>query len=116
MVFFNCIFGVNVGGFMLTEFSIVPIGVGSSLGERLSLVLKIIDESGMSYKVNPMGTVIEGEWEDTMDLIKKCRDELMKNDERVLISIKIDDRKSKSGRINEKVASIERRLGKSLIK
>lgn len=101
---------------MLTEFSIVPIGVGSSLGDRLSLIIKIIDESGMPYKVNPMGTVIEGEWEDIINLIKKCRDELMKNEERILISIKIDDRKSKSNRINEKVASIERRLGKSLSK
>lgn len=101
---------------MLTEFSIVPIGVGSSLGDRLSLVLKIIDESGMPYKVNSMSTVIEGEWEETMSLLRKCRDELMKNEERILISIKIDDRKSKFNRINEKVASIERRLGKSLSK
>lgn len=101
---------------MLTEFSIVPIGVGSSLGDRLSLVLKIIDESGMPYKVNPMGTVVEGEWEETMDIIKKCRDELMKNEERILILMKIDDRKSKSNRIDEKVASIEKRLGKSLNK
>ena len=101
---------------MLTEFSIVPLGVGSSLSDKLSIVLKIIDESGMSYKVNPMGTVVEGEWDDTMDLIKKCRDELMKNEERVIISIKIDDRKSKTNRINEKVASVERKLGKSLRK
>jgi conserved hypothetical protein TIGR00106 len=101
---------------MLTEFSIVPLGVGSSLSDKLSIVLKIIDESGMSYKVNPMGTVVEGEWDDTMALIKKCRDELMKNEERVIISIKIDDRKSKTNRINEKVASVERKLGKSLRK
>ncbi len=101
---------------MLTEFSIVPLGVGSSLSDRLSLVLKIIDESGIPYKVNPMGTVIEGEWEETMGLIKKCRDELMKKEERVLILIKIDDRKSKSNAINEKVASIEMKLGKSLKK
>jgi len=101
---------------MLTEFSIVPLGAGSSLSERLSLVLKIIDESGLPYKVNPMGTVIEGEWEDTMNLIKKCRDELMKNEERVIISIKVDDRKGKYDRINEKVASVERRLGKPLHK
>lgn len=101
---------------MLTEFSIVPLGVGSSLSDRLSIVLKIVDESGMPYKVNPMGTVIEGEWEDTMALIKKCRDELMKSEERVIISIKIDDRKSKSNRIDEKVASVERKIGKSLRK
>lgn len=101
---------------MLTEFSIVPLGIGSSLGDRLALVLKIIDESGMPYKINPMGTVVEGQWDEIMALIKKCRDELMKTEERVLISIKIDDRKSTTNAINEKVASIEKRLGKSLRK
>jgi uncharacterized protein YqgV (UPF0045/DUF77 family) len=32
---------------MLTEFSIVPIGSGSSLGDRLAEVLRIVDESGL---------------------------------------------------------------------
>ncbi|MCX8030091.1 MAG: MTH1187 family thiamine-binding protein [Thermodesulfovibrionales bacterium] len=101
---------------MLTEFSIVPLGVGSSLSGKLAIVLKIIDESGLPYKVNPMGTVIEGEWEETMELIKKCRDELMKHEERVLINIKIDDRKFKTNAIDEKIASVEKKLGKSLKK
>lgn len=101
---------------MLTEFSIVPIGIGSSLSDRLAIVLKIIDESGMPYKVNPMGTVVEGSWEETMDLIKRCRDELLKTEERVLILIKIDDRKSKYNRIEEKIISVEEKLGKILSK
>jgi uncharacterized protein (TIGR00106 family) len=101
---------------MLTEFSIVPIGIGSSIGEQLSAVLNIVDKSGLPYRLNPMGTVIEGEWEEIIGLIKKCRDELMKKEERVLISITIDDRKDKPNRIEEKVASIERRLGRALKK
>ncbi len=101
---------------MLTQFSIVPLGAGSSISEKIAKVLKIIDESGITYKINPMGTVIEGEWEETMNLINKCREELLKNEDRLLISISIDDRKAKSGRINGKVESIERKLGKTLNK
>ncbi|MCX7913415.1 MAG: MTH1187 family thiamine-binding protein [Thermodesulfovibrionales bacterium] len=101
---------------MLTEFSIVPIGVGSSLSDKLAIVLKIIDESGITYRVNPMGTVVEGTWEETMDLIKKCRDALMETEERIIINIKIDDRKSKHNAIEEKIASVERKLGKTLKK
>ncbi len=101
---------------MLAQFSIIPVGVGSSLGDQLAAVLKIVDESGIPYKVNPMDTVVEGEWEDIMGLIKKCRDEIMKNGERVVISITIDDRKDRPNRIEEKVASLERRLGKTLNK
>jgi uncharacterized protein (TIGR00106 family) len=101
---------------MLVEFSIIPIGVGSSLGDRLAEVLKIVDASGLAYKVNPMGTVVEGEWNEIMELIKKCHATVMKTGERAVTKITIDDRKGKSGRIEEKVRSIERRIGKPLKK
>lgn len=101
---------------MLAEFSIIPIGSGSSIGDQLAVALKVVDESGMPYKVNPMGTVVEGEWDDIIKLVKRCHDEIMKKEERVLISISIDDRKGKPNRIEEKVASVERRIGKALNK
>ena len=101
---------------MLVEFSIIPIGVGSSIGDQLAEVLSIIDASGLPYKVNPMGTVIEGEWDGIMKLIKKCHKTVMKAGERALTTIIIDDRKGKQNRIEEKVKSIERRIGKSLKK
>jgi uncharacterized protein (TIGR00106 family) len=101
---------------MLVEFSIIPIGVGSSLGAHLAEVLKIVDASGLPYKVNPMGTVIEGEWDEIMKLVKKCHKTVMKIGERTITTISIDDRKGKPNRIEEKVKSIERRLGKSLRK
>ena len=101
---------------MLAEFSIIPIGSGSSIGDQLAIALRVVDESGMPYKVNPMGTVVEGEWDDIINLVKRCHDEIMKKEERVLISISIDDRKGKPNRIEEKVASVERRIGKALNK
>jgi len=101
---------------MLVEFSIIPIGVGSSLGDRLAEVLKIVDASGLAYKINPMGTVVEGEWNEIMELIKKCHATVMQTGERAVTKITIDDRKGKSGRIEEKVKSIEKRIGKPLKK
>jgi uncharacterized protein (TIGR00106 family) len=101
---------------MLIEFSIIPIGVGSSLGDQLAEVLKIVDASGLPYKINPMGTVIEGEWDEIMKLIKKCHNTVMKTGERAVTTISIDDRKGKPNRIDEKVKSIEKRIGKSLKK
>lgn len=101
---------------MLVEFSIVPVGIGSSVGDKLAEVLKIVDASGMPYKINPMGTVIEGEWDDVMKLIKTCHAAVMKVGERVLTHINIDDRKGMPERIDAKVQSIEKRLGISLKK
>ena len=101
---------------MLIEFSIVPVGSGSSIGDRLAEVLKIVDESGLPYKVNPMGTVVEGEWDDLLRLVKKCHKAVMKTEERAVTTILIDDRKGKPNRIEAKVTSIEKRIGKTLKK
>ncbi|MBI4654670.1 MAG: MTH1187 family thiamine-binding protein [Nitrospirae bacterium] len=101
---------------MLVEFSIIPVGVGSSIGDQLAKVLETVDASGLPYKVNPMGTVIEGEWDEVIRLIRKCHNTVMKDSERALTIISIDDRKGKPNRIDEKVKSIEKRLGKRLKK
>jgi len=101
---------------MLAEFSIIPIGAGSSIGDRLAEVLRIVDASGIPYKINPMGTVVEGEWDEVIRLIKKCHSTVMKTGERAVTTISIDDRKGKPKRIDQKVRSIEKRIGKALKK
>jgi len=101
---------------MLFEFSIIPIGAGSSIGDPLAIVLGLVDKSGLPYKVNPMGTVVEGGWDEVMALIKTCHDAVMAREERAFIRIEVDDRKDKPMRIEEKVKSVERRLGKELMK
>ena len=101
---------------MLVQFSIIPVGKGSSIGDDIAKVLKIVDASGMPYKINPMGTVVEGTWDQVMKLIKRCHKAVMKNGERVVTTISVDDRKGRSGRIDEKIRSVEKRLGKSLRK
>jgi len=101
---------------MLAEFSIIPIGTGSSIGDQLAEVLRIVDASGIPYKINPMGTVVEGEWDEVIRLIKKCHNAVMKIGERAVTTISIDDRKGKPRRIDQKVRSIEKRIGKALKK
>jgi len=101
---------------MLIEFSVVPIGVGESMGDQIAKVLKIVDESGLPYKANPMGTVIEGNWEDVLAIIKKCHQEVIKSSPRIITSISIDDRPGKPNRITEKLKSVEKRLGKEVKK
>lgn len=101
---------------MLVEFSIIPIGKGPSLGKEVARVLKIVDESGLPYKINPMGTVVEGTWDEVIGLIEKCHKTMLNKEERVVTKITIDDRKGMSNRIEEKVKSVEKQLHKSLRK
>ena len=99
---------------VMVEFSVVPVGKGASLSREGSSVLKIVAESGVNYKANPMGTVLEGSWEEVMGVVKKCHDEVMKGAERAVTSIKIDDRIGKDARIEKKLESVEQKLGKKL--
>lgn len=101
---------------MLAEFSIVPLGAGPSVGEHIAEVMKIVDKSGLSYKLNPMGTVVEGGWEEVMALIRKCHDAMMGRCQRAITTITIDDRKGKADMMESKVRSVEDRLHKSLRK
>lgn len=101
---------------MLVEFSIVPLGKGASVGKDIAKVIKIVENSGLPYKLNPMGTVVEGKWDELMALIKRCHRLVLRDGERVVTTIKIDDRKGRSNMIEEKILSLERRLKKSLRK
>ncbi len=101
---------------MLVEFSIFPLGEGASVGDKIAGVLKIIDESGLPYKFGPMGTTIEGDWNSVMKVIRKCHQGVMKNSERVVLHISIDDRKGRKGMLEEKVKTVEKKLGKRLRK
>jgi len=99
---------------MLVQFSIVPLGTGESVSEGVAEVIRIVDESGLSYRTNPMGTLIEGEWDEVITLIRKCHEEALRSASRVLTSISIDDRPGKPDRITEKIKSVEKRLGREI--
>ena len=102
---------------MLAEFEVIPIGTASaSLSSLLADVAKLIDQSGLDYRVGPMGTVIEGDWDRIMRVAKQCHQTLLGSVDRVMMTIRIDDRKDKpgNGRIVQKVQSLEAKVGRPL--
>lgn len=102
---------------MLAELIIVPIGTKSaSVSELLVEVARLVDGSGLDYRVGPMGTTIEGDWDRIMQLAKQCHQAMLGSAERVMTTIRIDDRTDKpgGGRIVQKVHSLETKLGKPL--
>ncbi len=102
---------------MLAELEIIPIGTKSaSLSGLLAEVAKLIDASGLDYRVGPMGTVVEGDWDQIMRLAKQCHEAMLKSSARVMTTIRIDDRTDKlgTGRMVQKVQSLEQAAGRSL--
>ena len=101
---------------VLLEFTMSPLDKGESLSQYISRSLAIIDASGLPYRLNPMGTVIEGEWDECLELVKKCFERMASDCNRISCSIKIDFRKGQSGRIESKIAKVESLVGKKLKK
>ena len=101
---------------VLLEFSMSPMDKGESVSNYVSRSLEIISESGIDYRLNPMGTVLEGEWDEVMTVVKQCYETMRSDCKRITCSIKIDYRYEQGGRLVTKMSSVEKRLGKKLKK
>ena len=97
----------------ILNFAIFPTDKGSKgSSEYVSMVLKMIDESGVSYKLNPMGTSIETETlEEALEIVNKSYKVLDPFSERVYSAITIDIRKGRKDGMKQKIQSIENRIG-----
>ena len=101
---------------VLLEFSMSPMTKGESVSPYVSRSLEIIDKSGLDYRLNPMGTVIEGSLEEVFSVVKACFDRMQEDCDRISTVIKIDYRKGAKGRLTSKIDSIEKILGKGMKK
>ena len=91
----------------LLEFSMAPLEKGASVGDYVARSLKIIDESGLDYRLHAMGTILEGEIDDVLGVLKKCFQAMATDCERITCTAKLDYRRGHSGRLKAKVASVE---------
>ncbi len=91
-----------------------PLDKGESVSHYVSRSLDIIDQSGLAYRLNPMGTVLEGEWDEVMGVVKKCYDRMSEDCDRVSCVVKIDARKGKTERLTAKTKRLEAMLNKKL--
>ena len=99
---------------VLLEFSMAPLEKGASVGEYVARSLKIIDESGLDYRLHAMGTIIEGEIDQVLGVLKKCLEAMAADCERITCTAKLDYRQGYAGRLKSKVTSVEEKLGKKL--
>ena len=96
--------------------SIFPIGKNSSMSRQVALAIEEIAKSGLDYQITSMGTLIEGEWDEVLRVVKKAHDKMIKVSDRVYITMAVDSRTGKKSRLAGKVQAIEKILGKKLKK
>jgi len=102
---------------VLVEFAMFPTDKGESVSQYVSRIIKMIDESGIPYKLTPMGTVFETETiEEALKVIENAYKQLEPDCNRVYSVVKFDIRKGKSNRLVQKIKSVESKLGKEVSK
>lgn len=95
---------------IVCEFSIVPIGAGESVSPFVARCEKIVRESGLPHQLTAMGTLVEGEWDEVIAVIRACHLAVRADNRRVSTLIRIDDRDAPPGRLARKVRSVEEKL------
>ena len=101
---------------MLLELSVIPLGRGRSISGDIVGLVRIIDAGGLDYRLTAAGTIIEGRWDELMDVARKCHAEMRQKTERVITFMKVDDYADRAGRLTGAIASVEGKFGKPLKK
>lgn len=99
---------------VLLEFSMSPLEKGESVSPYVARCLEIIDASGLDYRLHAMGTIVEGEIEQVLEVLRRCFDALAQDCDRITCTAKLDYRRGHQGRLETKVASVEEKLGRKL--
>jgi len=99
---------------LLAEFSMWPMDKGESVGPYVARLLDIIDKSGLPYRLGPLGTCVEGDYDAVMSVIKKCHEALAGDCKRIACTIKMDWRQGHDNMLESKIASVEKTLGRKL--
>jgi uncharacterized protein (TIGR00106 family) len=91
--------------------SVAPVVEGSMAGE-VAKAVAALDEFDVAYETNPMGTVIEADSiEDVMAAATAAHKAV--DGDRVSTFLKIDDKRTRDSSAADKVAAVERELGRS---
>lgn len=98
----------------LMEFSMFPLDKGSSLSSYVAKVLDVVDSSSFTYRLTPMGTIVEGEFDALLALLSSCFKILEPASERISLSVKFDHRRGENPRLDQKIESVETKLGRKL--
>lgn len=95
---------------VIVNFAIFPLAKGESVSSQVTIALNVIKNSGVAYELNPMGTCIEGEWNEVMDVVNRCFKELEKDCNRIYLTMTVDYRKGSTDRMRSKIKSVEEKL------
>ncbi len=97
---------------VIADLCVVPIGIGVSVSKEIALCERILAEAGLKTRLHAYGTNIEGDWDQVFAAVKRCHEALHASGvPRISTTMKFGTRTDREQTMEEKVASVERKLG-----
>jgi len=96
----------------LLQLTVIPLGTGSaSVGDYVAGIQKALPGTGVSFQLNDMGTLIEGDIDELLTVVRQLYDiPFDQGAQRVVTQIVIDDRRDRDVKIGDKITSVQERL------
>ncbi|MCC3769834.1 thiamine-binding protein [Streptomyces sp. UNOC14_S4] len=95
---------------MLISFTLTPLGVGETFPEHIAEAVKIIKASGLRYRSDSMATMIEGEWDEVMDVVKRATEAVAARAPRVQLVLQADVWPAMDSPLDGKIALMEKHM------
>jgi uncharacterized protein (TIGR00106 family) len=97
---------------VVAEISVVPIGTGGAgVSEYVAGCVEVLSRRGLSYRLTPMGTILEGSLSDVLSAAAEMHGVPFKKGAlRVVTTLKIDDRCDKDLSMEGKIKSVRDKI------
>lgn len=97
---------------MIVAFSVAPASADPDEGMSAAVAeaVRVVRESGLPNETNSMFTLIEGEWDEVMDVVKRATQAVSSVAPRTSLVLKADIRPGYTEQLAAKVDAVERRL------
>ena len=97
----------------IAEVSVVPLGTKTpAVSQYVARAVNVLkQEKGIKYETTAMGTIIEGNLDGILAVVKKMHEGTFgEGVARVITMVEIDDRRDKAQGMKEKVDSLKKKL------
>jgi uncharacterized protein (TIGR00106 family) len=99
---------------MLFSVSMFPVGSSDSLSHPIAEVIDEIDHAHLPYQVTAMDTIIEGDWDDVMPVVRSAYERMVREHDRVYLTVVVDEHKRAKSRLKGAIHDVDRELGRSV--
>lgn len=96
---------------MIVAFSVAPAGGESdSVAAAVAEAVRVVANSGLPYELNAMFTLVEGEWDEVMDVVRRAVEAAAVGSTRTSLVLKADIRPGYTGQLRAKVDRVHHHL------